>query len=794
MMLFMKKNKKIYGLLIILFVNVLSVYSQQVTEYNSTINSVFQYVDKSRISTGLLYDCGLQIVDPVHYNGTLLTDSNYVDIDIYKMLYWGMCSSKVNNNVSLQTPDQINQSIDESSDNSVAIMHIKYDKFKDDAVSLGLVTVQNEQIHDVNGKNPYEQRMLFAVSPKKKYYIGKTVSFKFTSNLFVNNTGKSVSSLQISFNNGSTYQTANWNTSINYTFSSIGIKDIYFKINYTDNTSYISRAKISVTSDPSVTLRAAANDSLYITATSEHSGGKVQIRYAQNNTTNTIKKPLIVAEGFDPGSIIGGDNLDIGDFITINQIGSINIGSPNILNQIDLLNYDIVYLDYNNGVDDIKRNAKLFRMVIEYVNAHKVGGNPNIVMGISMGGLVARYALRKMETENIEHDTWKYISVDTPHKGANIPIGSQAMLRHLSDINFSIAFINVFSVGNMEQIKNARNLLDSKAAKQMLIYYVNQNNQINNTEHTTFQAEYDNLGFPQRCENIAITNGAGNGTLNFDAGTQIIDYSGNYKFGLWVDILLAAFGDISGGLWSLMGFTNYPQLITMTIPGSSNVISNMKVYAAPNRASTPVYSGALYIKKKILWIININISLSSRSLNSNTNIYPVDGAPGGIYDLSIITNSLPADMVKVDKFTFIPTVSALGLSDWQSKLTSNLSTGSITTTFVRRFMPNSNEVHTFFANGASFLVNEISATPSAATIIGTMNVTSNRLYNRNIVVKSGGTLNVNNATLGANKITVESGGTINLSNNGKIECKGLDVANSGIINTPDGCIVDIIAN
>ncbi|MDR0574911.1 MAG: hypothetical protein LBG96_12955 [Tannerella sp.] len=175
-----------------------------------------------------------------------------------------------------------------------------------------------------------------------------------------------------------------------------------------------------------------------------------------------------------------------------------------------------------------------------------------------------------------------------------------------------------------------------------------------------------------------------------------------------------------------------------------------------------------------------------------SGIYPVDGAPGGKYDLSMITGSLPANMIKVDYFTFIPTVSALAISDWQSKLTSNLST--VSTPFVRSFKPGSNEDHTNFTSGAPFLVNELSATPSAAVITGTMNVTSNRLYNRDIVVKTGGTLNVSNATLGANKITIESGGTVNLSNNGKIECKKIDAANSSVINTPAGCVININAN
>jgi hypothetical protein len=166
---------------------------------------------------------------------------------------------------------------------------------------------------------------------------------------------------------------------------------------------------------------------IQISATSNHSGGTIQIKYASNNSTRQIIKPLIVAEGFDPGAVIGTGNVDISSLYEVRDWGSLNTGNPNIWNEIVRLQYDVVYLDYTNGLDDIKRNAKLFQEVIEYVNANKVGGQPNVVLGISMGGLVARYALRKMETENKEHDTWKYISMDSPHKGANIPIGAQAI-------------------------------------------------------------------------------------------------------------------------------------------------------------------------------------------------------------------------------------------------------------------------------------------------------------------------------------------------------------------------------
>ena len=125
-------------------------------------------------------------------------------------------------------------------------------------------------------------------------------------------------------------------------------------------------------------------------------------------------------------------NPDTTSYGTINVPISV---SENLYNKIDYDQFDIVYLKYNNGVDDIWRNAQLFKEVIQWVNTNKQGNNQNIVMGVSMGGLVARIALRQMEIAGANHQKWKYISVDSPHKGANVPIGIQAALRHLDNIN-----------------------------------------------------------------------------------------------------------------------------------------------------------------------------------------------------------------------------------------------------------------------------------------------------------------------------------------------------------------------
>jgi hypothetical protein len=131
-----------------------------------------------------------------------------------------------------------------------------------------------------------------------------------------------------------------------------------------------------------------------------------------------ITRPLIIAEGFDPGSITSpekeyGDG-DIFDFTT----SLFQDAGNNLRNLIDPTNpnqeYDIIYVNWTNGTDDIKENAKVLKAVIDWVNTNKQGDEPNVLLGQSMGGLIGRYTLAKMEKDGQHHDVRLFIAHDSP--------------------------------------------------------------------------------------------------------------------------------------------------------------------------------------------------------------------------------------------------------------------------------------------------------------------------------------------------------------------------------------------
>lgn len=327
-------------------------------------------------------------------------------------------------------------------------------------------------------------------------------------------------------------------------------------------------------------------------------------------------------------------------------------------------------------------------------------------MGISMGGLVARYALRKMEMEGKNHQTCKFISVDSPYKGANVPVGVQALVRHIQNTDVNIFwFFTVWNPTNIDVVDNVVKLLDKKATKQLLIYYVTKSLTYDNSEHNSFFSEYENMGVPQQCVNIAIANGSNNGTKTFVPQTELLRVNETVNLKWWQETLNAIFGSLT--VTTLL--TNYPQLVINVVPGKTQFAASITANALPDRSVQNVYNGRIYLKKKILWLIPVEVDITKKTLKSTSDMLPIDGAPGGVYDISAFGFDVSsfASYIKKTSFCFIPTVSALALTDWENRLTTSLNGINFytlgLTPFQYYFTQTKNEYHTRFNSSASFL-------------------------------------------------------------------------------------------
>ena len=103
----------------------------------------------------------------------------------------------------------------------LAAQYFTYQQFKTTAYTGGDVTVVNDRIYDVAGRNPYETKTAFAVAPMKYNLQGSTFAFKMQSNMVYTNSPYALSWIQIDFGNGQGYQTITLDNTINVTYTSV---------------------------------------------------------------------------------------------------------------------------------------------------------------------------------------------------------------------------------------------------------------------------------------------------------------------------------------------------------------------------------------------------------------------------------------------------------------------------------------------------------------------------------------------------------------------------------------------
>lgn len=257
---------------------------------------------------------------------------------------------------------------------------------------------------------------------------------------------------------------------------------------------------------------------------------EVTYLYAYSNTSGGLVNPFIVVDGFDPsnlrnyGSATEANTLDTRGFYH-HMNGNIRVGfsgeggsGQNFVEKLRCSGRDVVLVDWEQGAGDIIQNGKLFIELINYINATKlVPENKLVIVGPSMGGMISRYALAKMETDGIDHQTSLWISMDSPHQGANIPLGFQHLVDHLYS-NIPIA-----------KLERGFEKLNSMAAKQLLLYHFSETekNAVKGRPSSERKIMMDaiyalkNNGWPMNLRRIAISSGGGFDI--FPTGEKLLD-------------------------------------------------------------------------------------------------------------------------------------------------------------------------------------------------------------------------------------------------------------------------------
>lgn len=97
---------------------------------------------------------------------------------------------------------------------------------------------------------------------------------------------------------------------------------------------------------------------------------------------------------------------------------------------------------YRGGSSYIEANAFVLVKLLQQLQKQMGTASTEkiTIVGPSMGGQIAKYALAYMERNTLPHNVGLYISLDSPHNGANTPISDQLFLKYFAeDIGLSEA-------------------------------------------------------------------------------------------------------------------------------------------------------------------------------------------------------------------------------------------------------------------------------------------------------------------------------------------------------------------
>jgi hypothetical protein len=662
-----------------------SGFSQQMTQ-------VFSSLETHRVPYGLLQDIAVEQTNLSNYSGAVLVDSNFVGDGEFHAIYSTLASARINESTApVFTSSAIigQRSFQERQPGKIVLtgLFYRYSKFNDNAVQNNQITVSSNKVYDkyISGvwQNPYEVKTAFAISPTAAVYSGRSQQILLPSSLWFTNDGTTVSSIQIDAGDGLGYRSLTYGQALTVNYPDTGSKVVNYKLNLSNGSSLYSHSQIKIKASlvealPGIQIIPITSTELF---NGQYARGTMTIRYS--NPSLGLRKPLIVAEGFDSGKILSPES-SFGDHGLQNFRSDIIDNSPQLQALLfDNPQFDIVYVDWEDGTDNIKKNALLLKQVIREVNARKVAGaDKNVVLGQSMGGLVARWALKDMEQNNENHQTKLFISHDSPHLGVNVPLSFQYLARHLRDLYLktgitaaTVEFVQFLSGGVRPTY--ALGMADQPAARQMLINYVNGNNQIDNTIHDQWQNELKAKGYPQGFAGnplkvIAISNGNQCGSSQtLSAGSSLVYINGKLNTRFLGDIAGQYLAPLIGGL------LGQPALLLGVVPGRNDIKFEVELNATANGGGNRVYKNKITYTKKILWLIPLTVNITDKSYNAPAGMLPYDSFGGGWFAIPTINSSANSNAFfkynisasNAPLFNFVPTPSSLDIGGGNVALT-----------------------------------------------------------------------------------------------------------------------------
>lgn len=264
----------------------------------------------------------------------------------------------------------------------------------------------------------------------------------------------------------------------------------------------------------------------------------------------------------------------------------------------------------------------------------------------------------------MNHNTRLYVSFDSPHKGANIPMAGQQALYHLGMI-----------VNQAAAKESYNNQIRSVAAKQMLIEQMdglNKGSWFFNKYYTDLQngGLANSQGWPMDLKKISLINGNANGINTNAAGAKILGLKANALAGVMRGLELDLFNMPNTGS-SLTTYEGKVRGGGLFYLGTGTSVTNFIFNNNPNMWgwNTRSFVGLIY---------GITTDKATIGLSNQNSNGVMDIAPGGTYntvevlyrqidkmlrDMSVIKKTSIEWKDLKFKHSFIPSVSALAFKN-----------------------------------------------------------------------------------------------------------------------------------
>ena len=432
------------------------------------------------------------------------------------------------------------------------------------------------------------------------------------------------------------------------------------------------------------------------------SGANLVIHFGKDSATglarNCVKRPIVFVEGIDFGysdmpegcrdgkcgnvgyvDLLKGKqwNSQTGEWETWLAIEH----TPAVLKAYLDSGYDVVYVDFWKGSDWIEHNAQVLESVLKQLS-QRLCGNEMHVVGASMGGLVAKFALNRLEESGELGCIRSYTSFDSPHRGANIPLGMQQMSNYLKGVS-------------RESRDVVNRMLNARAAKELLVYHFGSDNACDESRTQFLSSKYA-TSLPVQPWKLAIANGSG---LGVDGMQRLLDGSEM----------------VSGSKLAEIGITEFSRtLLDSLIAGCDDAVLRLLLVGSKKLLESTklqfyAYAFDARIGKKDKQLTAMAVyggGVSRKMFEVSEKKTAFDHQPGGMHDgiLGFKFNAIAmGGTVFADRTCFIPTWSALNLEEtpfnWVKPMYLNLGSGWLSGSgsgFDDYYVAKENQEHVYF--------------------------------------------------------------------------------------------------